>query len=471
MATIDVMSHTPALLAGLFQGVLEGQGDPDGTVGAIVSDSRQVQPGGVFIALLGEHEDGHRHLADAAVRGAALAIVDHSEGGAAPALLLRVPDTAAALREACTARLDELGCKVVGITGSVGKTTVKEMCAHVLEGDRRVAKTPGNLNTWTGIPLTVVAVERPVDVFVAELAMSAPGEIRDLAGFTHPHVAVILNVGLAHVGLLGSVEAIAAAKAELLESLPSDGVAVLNADDPRVVAMPNRLPAGGGFRTVWFGLTGGHAADFRARDIQSKGLEGSIFTLDGPRGSARVHLPIAGTHAVLNACAAAAVAGQFDVGLDEVADRLATFAAPLRRGRIVTARSGATIYDDSYNSSPTSVSAALAVLAGSGAHHRLAVLGDMLELGDEADRRHEEAGRLAATAATDLVAVGEYAVLMGRAAVSAGMDPARVTTVLDADVAMGSVATLVQRLAPDVAILVKGSRAIGLDRVVEGLMT
>ncbi|MFN2569402.1 MAG: UDP-N-acetylmuramoyl-tripeptide--D-alanyl-D-alanine ligase [Candidatus Dormibacteria bacterium] len=507
MTTIEVMSHTPAGLAALFGGELEGDGDATQVLGDIVTDSRRVRPGGVFIALRGRQDDGHRHLAEAAARGAALAVADpaglarmscagpsHTPGDPAgshagaergpgyagpsePPLRIRVPDTGAALREACRRRLRELGCTVVAITGSVGKTTVKDMCAHVLEEDRHVGRTLGNLNTWTGIPLSVLALEPPVDVFVAELAMSAPGEIRDLAGFTRPGVAVVLNVGLAHVGLLGSLDAISAAKAELLESLTAGGIAVVNADDERVVAMADRLRREGpGCRIIRFGLAPGSGADYSAANLDVKGLTGSGFVLRGPDGTAEVHLPVPGVHAVLNACAAAAVAGQIGVGVAHVAERLATFSVPDQRGRVVTSASGAAVYDDSYNSSPTSLQAALEVLAESGAQRRVAVLGDMLELGHEALGRHREAGRRAAAAATDLVAVGEYATVMRQAAVDAGMPAGRTATAADADMASMLLGELLERCRPasrngrDVAVLVKGSHSVGLERVVESLV-
>ncbi|HZB97328.1 MAG TPA: Mur ligase family protein, partial [Candidatus Sulfotelmatobacter sp.] len=218
-------------LAFLTDGTLEGSGARRSPLRGVVTDSREATEGCAFIALPGAITDGHRYVGDAARRGAALAIVTASWPATQPSppLLLRVDDTAAALRRACSRRLAELGCVVLGITGSVGKTTFKEMCALVLPGGAhrlRVGKTVGNLNTWTGIPLSVLRLEEPVDVFVAELAMSARGEIADLCSFTHPRVGAVLNVGLAHVGLLGSREAIAEAKAELVEALPPDGEAV-----------------------------------------------------------------------------------------------------------------------------------------------------------------------------------------------------------------------------------------------------
>jgi UDP-N-acetylmuramoyl-tripeptide--D-alanyl-D-alanine ligase len=455
------MLLTPADLARLVAGRLEGAGEPSAPLASIETDSRKVRPGAAFVALPGERMDGHAYVAAAAAAGAALAVV--AEGrelcGAQPPLLLRVPDTAAALRRACRARLDELGCTVVGVTGSVGKTTAKELCALALDG--LAAATPGNLNTWTGIPLSVLALIPPVGVFVAEMAMSARGEIRDLCGFTRPRTGVLLNVGLSHVELLGSLAAIAEAKAELLESLPADGAAVCNADDPEVRRVAARSPA----PVTWFGLDS--AAEYRAVDVVDAGLEGMRCRLVGPDGSAPLRLRVPGLHTVRNACAAAAVAGRHGVGIAETAERLAAFEAPPQRGVVSRGVEGAMILDDSYNASPASVAAALAVLAGSGAARRLAVLGDMLELGDHAADAHAEAGRQAARAATALIAVGEHAPLMVEAAVEAGMPRESATVAGDVDEA----ARLARaQCATGTVVLVKASHGVALERVVEQLL-
>ena len=461
--TIVAMSMTPADCARLFGGSLEGGGDATRPLRGIEVDSRKVVEHAAFVALRGEHEDGHRYVADATARGALLAVVDSSfrTDGIVPPLLLRVDETSAALRRACTRRLEELACAVVAVTGSVGKTTAKEMCATAL-GRLHVARTPGNLNTWTGIPQSVLAVYPPVDVFVAEVAMSAPGEIGDLARMIRPTVGVVLNVGQAHVGLLGSVAAIAEAKAELLDELPRTGVAVCNADDEQVRGVAKRARG----RVVWFGLHSRDAA-YTARDIAADGLHGSRFILVGPDGVAPALLRLPGDHAVLDACAAAAVAARFGIGVAEVADRLAELSAPEHRGAVHSGLHGALVYDDCYNSSPTSLAAALRVLGGSGAARRIAVLGDMLELGAQAEEAHREAGRQAAASATSLIAVGEHAQDMVEAAVGAGMPRSAAHVTTDAE----NAAELARaQCGPDVAILVKASHSLALERVVERLL-
>jgi UDP-N-acetylmuramoyl-tripeptide--D-alanyl-D-alanine ligase len=464
LGTMGAM-HSPSDLARLFGGRLEGSGDRTLPLAALCSDSREVVADGGFVALRGEADDGHRFVGAATAAGAALAVVDEGwtappEG--APPLLLRVPDTAAALRAACERRLAELGCQVVGITGSVGKTTAKELCAHVLQGNVAVARTPGNLNTWTGIPLSVLALQPPLDAFVCEMAMMAPGEIRDLTSLTHPRVGVLLNVGLTHIELLGSREAIADAKAELLDSLPSDGRAVCNADDENVVRVADRSAA----PVTWFGAQS-RDAQFRAADVRGEGIDGTRFTLIGPDGAAPTRLCVPGTHLVADALAAAAVAAGFGIGVAEVAARLPSFEAPPQRGRVLAGLHGARIYDDSYNSSPASLSAALETLGATKAKRRVALIGDMLELGRHTAMAHRQAGRLATRTATTLIAVGEHANTTVAAALAAGMEPEEAFAARSVDEAIRLARA---RCDPDTAVLVKASHGMALERVVEALL-
>lgn len=466
-ATIVAMQLDPVHLAELCGGRVEGgaTADPGGLrepLAAITTDSREVVAGGAFVAVRGERMDGHAFVADAAARGAAAAVVDAAwaapEGTGTPPLLVRVADTGLALRRACAARLRELGCEVVGVTGSVGKTTAKEMIADVLGPG--AARTPGNLNTWTGVPLSVLRLDPPVDVLVAEMGMSAPGEIADLAAMTGPRIGVLLNVGVSHIELLGSREAIAEAKAELLAALPERGLAVCNADDPRVRQVAHRGPA----PVRWFGLR--EDAEVRARDIVADGLRGTDFTLVTPAGTARVRLRLPGVHLVTTACAAAAVAEERGVAVADLVERLHGLAPVAQRGAVLRGARGATIYDDSYNSAPQSLAAALGVLRGSGSSERIAVLGDMLELGAESDAAHDLAGRGAAEAATLLIAVGEQAERMVVAAVAAGLPPERALVAADADAAAG---LALAACSPAATVLVKASHGLHLETVVERL--
>ncbi|MGA3183170.1 MAG: UDP-N-acetylmuramoyl-tripeptide--D-alanyl-D-alanine ligase [Candidatus Dormibacteria bacterium] len=450
-------------LADLLGGRLEAAPGARLEISDLVSDSRRVTPGAGFVALPGEAMDGHAFVADAARRGAALAVVGATflPGAETPPLLIWVPETAAALRAACARRISQLGATVVGVTGSVGKTTAKEMCALALSG-RPTSRTPGNLNTWTQIPLHVLGLEPPVERLVIEMAMTAPGEIADLAGFTHPTYGVLLNVGQAHIGRLGSEAAIADAKAELLAALPADGAAILNADDPRVVGVAARSHA----PLRWFGEESPEAT-WRVEDAALDGVLGSRAVLVGPDGRAQVRLRAPGRHLLLDAAAAAAVAFCFGVGIGEAAERIGDFAPAEHRGEVIAGLRGSTLVDDSYNSSPTSLAAALELLRVSAAPERLAIIGDMLELGDRTLSAHREAGRRAAGAATRLIAVGEQAEVVAAAAVAAGMAAAAVAQAGDAE---GAAELAIPLLRPGTVVLVKGSRGIGLDLVVRRLL-
>lgn len=467
MCTGRLCDHPAVLradtLAVLLAGRLESPPGAPLDIADLVSDSQSVTPGAGFIALPGEVTDGHAFVGDAARRGASLAVVSDRfrAQGDVPPLLIRVPDTALALRAACERRLGEMGATVVGITGSVGKTTAKEMCALALSG-RPTSKTPGNLNTWTQIPLHVLRLDSPVERMVVEMAMTAKGEIADLAGFTHPEVGVLLNVGQAHIGRLGSEEAIADAKAELLDALPGHGRAVLNADDPRVVGVAARSRA----PVAWFGVHDSRA-EWRVEEISDQGIHGATGVLRGPDGRAPLHIRAPGRHLLVDAAAAAAAASALGVGIAEATERLSEFQPAEHRGRVLPGRSGATLVDDSYNSSPSSLAAALDALAASAAPNRLAIIGDMLELGERTPGAHQEAGRRAARAATRLLAVGEQADLVARSAVAGGMPAEAVERAADAEAAAEMA---LRQLAPGMVVLVKGSRGLHLETVIDRLL-
>jgi len=325
-----------------------------------------------------------------------------------------------------------------------------------------VARTPGNLNTWTGIPLSVLALEPPVEAFVCEMAMMARGEIHDLTTFTHPRTGVLLNIGLTHIELLGSQEAIADAKAELLDALPAEGLAVCNADDEQVARVAARSAA----PVAWFGLESA-AVQFRAADVRGEGIDGTSFTLVGPDGASPARLRVPGTHVVVDALAAAAVASRFGIGVAGVAARLESFEAPPQRGRVLAGWNGARIYDDSYNSSPASLSAALETLGATRAKRRVALIGDMLELGPHTAMAHRQAGRLATRTATTLIAVGEHANTTVAAALAAGMQPDEAFAARSVEEA---IRVARERCDADTAVLVKASHGMALERVVEALL-
>jgi UDP-N-acetylmuramoyl-tripeptide--D-alanyl-D-alanine ligase len=433
-------------------------GSPEAVFSALFTDSREVKPGGLFVALRGEQQDGHGFIPQAIERGAAGIICERPPEGALSQAVVQVADSRQALLDITADRLRRQAVPVVAITGSAGKTTTKDLIAHVLGRRLRVHKSEGNLNTYTGIPMTVFRMDPRDRVLVVEYAMSKAGEIRELTTAAPPSIGVVLNVGLAHVGRLGSIEAVAAAKRELVEGLAPSGLAVLNADDPRVRAMSIVAR-----RFTLYGFAGDSI--IRAEKIRLHGLEGSSFTLLTPRGKADVYIRLPGQHSVSNALAAAAVAHEFEFDAPAIASALHGFVPPSRRMNIVTGRGGATVIDDSYNASPGSMQAALQVLrlAPKGAL-RIAVLGDMLELGDHAERAHEEVGSIAGKSADVLIAVGEHAARMVQSARRAGMPADKA---LVADGADEAVAALTQFLGPRSQVLVKGSRGMRLERVVE----
>ena len=434
-------------------------GDP--RLDRLVIDSRQAGPGALFVALAGESTDGHQFIPQAVAAGAS-ALLCSAVAAAEGVPRVVVPDTREALVGFSRGKLAATGARVVGVTGSAGKTTTKEMIAAVLGARYRVARTAGNLNTYTGLPMNLATLEPGHEVFVAEYGMSALGEIAFLARMAPPEIAVVLNVGLAHVGLLGSVENIAAAKRELVEAVPRTGTAVLNRDDPRVAEMASACAG----RVVFFGLEAGDGRpDYRATEVQAEGLRGSRFVLHTPDGSQAVELPLPGRHAVGNAVAAAAVGHLMGVSLDDVVGALAALEPVGGRMNVRPGRLGSRIIDDAYNASPGSMEASLEVLRSAGGS-RVAVLGDMLELGDEAPAAHRSVGAAAGRSADLLVAVGEHAEQVVEGARLAGMPPEDAVAVAGVDEALAAIDGRLE----GAVVLVKASRGVGLDRLVERLL-
>lgn len=433
-------------------------GPSETTFTQLFTDSREVKPEGLFVALRGEHQDGHAFIPQAVERGAAGILCERPPKGVEGPAVIQVADTRKALLDITAERLRRQAVPIVAITGSAGKTTTKDLIAHVLGRRLRVHKSVGNLNTYTGIPMTVFEMDPRDRVLVVEYAMSRAGEIRELTRAAPPTIGVVLNVGLAHVGFLGSIEAVAAAKRELIEGLAPGGLAVLNADDPRVRAM-----SAAARRVTFYGFAGDAAV--RADKVRLHGLDGSTFMLHTPRGKAEVFLRLPGQHSVSNALAAASVALEFEFDAAAIASALHGFIPPSRRMNILTGRNGATVIDDSYNASPGSMRAALDVLrlAPRGSL-KVAVLGDMLELGDHAPRAHEEIGSLAGKTADVLIAVGEFAPNMVQSARRAGLGSDRAFVV---DSAEQVVTALRPLLNAQTRVLIKGSRGMRLERVVE----
>jgi UDP-N-acetylmuramoyl-tripeptide--D-alanyl-D-alanine ligase len=428
-------------------------------------DSRHVVPGCCFVALRGERVDGHRFLDEAVRNGATVAIVERAVELPAglDAALVQVPDSLAALQELAAWWRTRFAVRVVGITGSTGKTIAKEIVADVLSRTLDVLRNEGNLNSETGLPMTLLRLEPSHEVAVLEMSMYTEGEIARLAEIARPEIGVVLAVHPTHLERAGSIDAIARAKAELPAALPDHGLAVLNADDPRVAAMRSITSA----EVRTFGLGG--TADVQATDLVSLGLEGTAFTLRTPWGTRPLRSATPGRHLVPHALAAVAVAERLGVPLDEVEAALAAGSHAAHRMAVLEAASGATVVDDTYNASPVSVGAALDFLGETplaSGRRRLAVLGDMLELGPEEERLHREIGAMAAAIVDGLVAVGERGRWIGEAARAAGL--AVVGTARDADEASAVVERVLGPRVGDL-LLVKGSRGIELDRLVAAL--
>ena len=444
------------------RGRLQGPSSVTSITGAAV-DSRSISPGNLFVALRGERTDGHRHVLDAVRAGASAALVDRPvelPPGVDAAVVL-VADPLTALQELAAWWRSRSAARVVGITGSTGKTIAKEITADVLSRSLTTLRNEGNLNSESGLPMTLLRLEPAHEAAVLEMSMYTVGEIARLAEIARPEIGVVLAVHPAHLQRAGSIERIAQAKAELPAALPADGLAVLNADDPRVAAMSAVTAA----EVRTFGL--GPAAEVRADEIVSRGLAGTEFVLQAPWGRRRMHSANPGRHLVPHALAAAAVAERMGVALDEVAAALAAGSHAPHRMNVVEGAGGATLVDDTYNASPVSVLAALDFLAETpmpAGRRRIAVLGDMLELGPEEERLHREVGDRAARGLDALVTVGERGWWIAEAAVAAGL--ARVITVSDA----AEAAAAVERdLAPGPGdlVLLKGSRGVALDRAVD----
>jgi UDP-N-acetylmuramoyl-tripeptide--D-alanyl-D-alanine ligase len=436
--------------------------DPRALVTSLVVDSRVVAPGGLFVALPGERTDGARFAADAHAAGAVAVLARRGAVTAGPRV--EVDDPLAALAAVAGAVRSRSAARVVGVTGSVGKTTTKDLLAAVLATRLRTVANQASFNNELGLPLTLGRLEPDTEALVVELGARGPGHIAALARLARPDVGVVLNVGEAHLGVFGSRQAIADAKAELVEALGEHGVAVLAADDPIVAAMAGRTRA----RVVSFGLD--PRAEVRAEGVELDADGRARFRLRTPAGSAAVAMPAMGEHLVRNALAAAAAAGVLGLAVEEIAAGLAGARLSPMRMQVERRPDGVTVINDAYNANPTSVAAALKALAaaGRGGGRTVAVLGEMAELGEAAQTEHDRVGRLAARLGIDrLVGVGELGEVLVRAARMEGMWPEEAVAVPDADAAVAAVAG---GLAPGDVVLVKASRAIALDSVANRLL-
>ena len=455
-----------ALSAATIAAAMNGRlvaGDEERYVTGFSIDSRTLASGDLFFAIVAAR-DGHDFVNAAARRRAAGVVVSRpvTLGDDSESFVVEVKATTTALQDLAKYVRRESGAKVVAITGSAGKTTTKDTIAEFLGGKYRVVKNTGNLNNHLGLPLSLLELRHGADVAVMELGMNHAGEIRTLIGVATPEVRVWTNVGEAHIGHFGSTAAIADAKGEILEGAGADTLLIANADDPLVM---ERVPAFAG-RVVTFGTT--DRADVRGVDIEDLGLDGSRARLVTPAGERSLSVPLLGRGHLMNVLCGAATALEMGIDLDTIVGAAATLKPSSKRGAVLKLPKGVTVIDDSYNSSPSALQRSLEVIARSWAARRIAVLGEMLELGDLSVQLHEACGRAAAESRLwRLITVGgEPARAMGEAAVAAGMKRDAVmhfNTSTDAANAVSSLLT-----AGDV-VLVKGSRGTRTDLVVERL--
>ncbi len=450
----------------------------------VTIDSRLAQAGSLFIALQGERADGHDYVSAALASGAVGAIVQRvpadvgeaanvvntasgewvrRSAGSVPTLFL-VPDSLQGLQRVAAAWRARFSPRVIGVTGSVGKTSTKEMITSVLERRYRVLKSAGNYNNEIGLPLTLLSLDGRHQRVVLEMGMYALGEIAQLCAISRPHVGVVTNVGPSHLERLGTMERIAQAKAELVQALPPapEGVAVLNRDDPLVRAMAAQTQA----RVFFYGTT--PDCDLWADQVESAGLQGIRFRFHYGGEVLHVKVPLLGRHSVHTALRAAAVGLVEGMNWDEIIAGLQDVSGQLRLVAVPGIR-GITIIDDTYNASPASVIAALNLLADlkpEGRGRRIAVLGDMLELGSYEEEGHILVGRRAADVVQKLITVGRRARWIGQEAIATGLNPADVTMVEDNEAALAVLRELVE--SGDL-VLVKGSRAQGMEQIVNAL--
>jgi UDP-N-acetylmuramoyl-tripeptide--D-alanyl-D-alanine ligase len=462
------VSNAPSFTASELAAATGGTwaGGVPGPVAGVSTDTRSIPPGSAFVALRGERFDGHDFLAEAARSGAACAVVLRERAGAVPAGLpaLLVDDTLRALGAIARHHRLRFALPVVGVTGSNGKTTTREMIAAILATRGPVLKTEGNLNNEVGVPLTLLRLDASHAAAVIEMGMNHRGEIGRLTALAEPRVGVVTNAYPAHLEGLGTVDGVADAKGELYKGLPADGIVVANADDPRMLHRARKS----GRRVLTFSGGQDREADVVVLDVLSEDPDGMRFLLGIGTKELEVTLPLVGAHNAVNAAAAAAAALALGCTDREIVRGLAAVRTVGRRLRIERLPSGVLLVDDCYNANPASMKAALATLrklAGTG--RAVAALGDMLELGAaEADLHRELGADAARSGLAALATFGPRSRLAHEAALAAGVPAADAFHTEDPQALAAFVR---ERLRPGDVLLVKGSRGMKLERLVEAL--
>lgn len=467
--------HSLAAAAAMMGGELLG-GDPAARWFGAALDSRRVRGGELFFALRGEKADGHDFVATALQAGAAAVVIEREVPGAVPAI--RVGNTLEALHALTRAIRREVPRHLVGITGSAGKTTTKELIAAFLGRRFRTEKSPGNYNNLYGFPLALLGIQSDCEWMVAEMGMSTPGELAGVSRLGRPDIAVFTNVRAVHLENFASLDAIAEAKSELLAGVADGGTMVANADDPRVMGIADRFRRERGGRVLTYGLEA-EGARVRGRDLRpiataADPRPGTSFLLESPQGSRRLVLPIHGLYNVENCLAAATCALELGLSFDDLAAALEAFAPAAHRGEIVTTAAGVLVVDDCYNSNPDAAKKALLSAISLPGRRHLAVLGDMLELGPEELTFHREVGERAAELGFDFVlAVGRRSRELLAGHLAGGGRGAWAENAAAAVALLGDAAFLAELpggpFAKGDVVLVKASRGMALESVVEAL--
>jgi UDP-N-acetylmuramoyl-tripeptide--D-alanyl-D-alanine ligase len=436
------------------------EGDASRRIAGVSIDTRTLRPGELFAAIRGPRFDGHSFLPDAVSAGAAALLIDRDVSRPPDLPILRTGDATRALADLARHLREVAGVPVAAVTGSSGKTTTREMLAAMLGRRGPVLSSSGNLNNRYGVPLTLFRIAEEHRAVVLELGMSAPGELRELSAIARPDVAVITNVAAAHLASFASLREIALAKAEILEGLAEGGAAVLNREDAELRRIGERHAG----EVLWFGRD-------RSCDVSVERWRGTIhgqrFDLRVGRRVMDVALPLPGPHFMWNFAAAAAAAQRLGASPDDIAAVAPGLRAAEHRGRVMRLGEDVTLLDDCYNSNPAAVEAAVLALSLAPTGRRIAVLGEMLELGPEAAALHERTGALAGPRLDVIVSVGELAAGFLRGAARTGLPGSNLVSVEDAAAAAAVVLELVR---PGDAVLVKGSRGVHLEQVVEALV-
>lgn len=427
---------------------------------SVVIDNREARPGSVFFAIRGDKHDGHSFLAQALEVAAGAVVSSVPETLAAGSGIVHVDDTTAALQRLAAAVRREFPFTLVGVTGSAGKTTTKEMIATLAESEKRTWKSWGNFNNHIGFPLCLANTPEGTDVVVSEMGMSAKGEIEFLAKLAHPNVGVYTTIRPVHLEFFESIDGIAAAKRELLENLAPGGTVVLNADDPKVMEISREFEGPRATYSI------AEPADYRATEIRERGLLGTAFRVEAEGSAHELELSMPGLHNLENLMAAIATARVLGVGWSGIARAVADVKPAYHRG-IVIAWRGATIYDDTYNSNPWALARTLDLLSGAGCEgRRIAVVGDMLELGPDEKTFHFEAGRTMPKGIDIVVGVGRRSKFILDGARTAGFAPG---SLFHFDDALAAARWLRETIRPGDLVMLKASRGIGLDRAVAAL--